>query len=166
MALRSDAQKGRKRVTTPLFKKMNLKDQEEILVLNAPSSFEKELNALKGVKVVRSATGMKSIDFAIAFVITEAEVNAAMKTLSRIARGDAVVWFAYPKGSSKRYRSEVNRDDSWAIVGKEGFEPVRMGAIDEDWSALRVRRVDFIKKLTRKAEHAMTAEGKRKARKH
>ena len=55
-------------------------------------------------------------------------------------------------------------DDSWAIVGKEGFEPVRMVAIDEDWSGLRVRRVEFIKKMTRKAEHAMSSERKKKAR--
>ena len=65
-----------------------------------------------------------------------------MRTFAKLAKGDAVVWFAYPKGSSKRYKSEVNRDDSWASVGQEGFEPVRMVAIDEDWSALRVRRVD------------------------
>ena len=149
-------------MTTPLFKKMNLKDQDQILVLNAPQSFDTELKALKGVKVLRSAAGLKGIDFAIAFVIKEAEVNKAMRAFAKLAKGDAVIWFAYPKGSSKRYKSEVNRDDSWAIVGKEGFEPVRMVAIDEDWSALRVRRVEFIKKMTRKAEHAMTAEGKRK----
>ena len=149
-------------MTTPLFKKMNLKDQKEILVLNTPSSFDKELKALKGVKVLKSTAGLKEIDFAIAFVIKEAEINKAMRSFAKLAKGDAVVWFAYPKGSSKRYKSEVNRDDSWAIVGKEGFEPVRMVAIDEDWSALRVRRVEFIKKMTRKAEHAMTAEGKRK----
>ena len=151
-------------MTTPLFKKMNLKDQKEVLVLNSPSSFDKELKALKGVKVLKSATGVREIGFAIAFVIKEAELNNAVRTLSKLAKGDAVVWFAYPKGSSKRYKSEVNRDDSWALVGKEGFEPVRMVAIDEDWSGLRVRRVEFIKKMTRKAEHAMTTDGKKKAR--
>jgi hypothetical protein len=151
-------------MTTPLFKKMNLKDQKEILVLNAPPSFDKELRALKDVKVLKSAAGLREISFAIAFVIKEAELNNAMRTLSKLARGDAVVWFAYPKGSSKRYKSEVNRDDSWAIVGREGFEPVRMVAIDEDWSGLRVLRVEFIRKMTRKAEHAMTTEGKKKAR--
>ena len=151
-------------MTTPLFKKMNLKDQKEVLVLNSPSSFDKELKALKGVKVLKSAAGVREISFAIAFVIKEAELNNAVRTLSRLAKGDAVVWFAYPKGSSKRYKSEVNRDDSWAIVGVEGFEPVRMVAIDEDWSGLRVRRVEFIKKMIRKAEHAMSTEGKKKAR--
>jgi hypothetical protein len=38
-----------------------------------------------------------------------------------------------------------------------------MVAIDEDWSAKRFRRVDFIESLTRPAEHALSAGGKAKA---
>ena len=39
-----------------LFEKMNLKDQTEIVVLNAPSSFEAELASLKHVTIRRSLT--------------------------------------------------------------------------------------------------------------
>jgi len=46
------------------------------------------------------------------------------------------------------------------VLGKSGFEPVRMVAIDEDWSALRFRKPENIKKMTR--SFAMTAEGKKK----
>ena len=38
-----------------------------------------------------------------------------------------------------------------------------MVAIDEDWSAIRFRRADFIKTLTRGKQHALSAEGRRKA---
>jgi hypothetical protein len=98
-------------MTTPLFKKMNLKDQKEVLVLNSPSSFDKELKALKGVKVLKSAAGVREISFAIAFVIKEAELNNAVRTLSRLAKGDAVVWFAYPKGvvEALQIRSQPRR---------------------------------------------------------
>src|SRR5262245_39573721 len=150
-------------MTTPLFKKMNLKDQKEILVLNAPSSFDAELGALKGVKILKSATGLKEVGFAIAFVITQAEVDASARTLGKLAKGDAVVWFAYPKQSSKRYKSEIHRDHGWDAIGKEGFEPVRAVAIDEDWSGLRVRRVEFIKTMKRPKSATMTAEGRKKA---
>ena len=134
------------------------------MVLNAPATFDTELKQLQGVRIRRSLAGLKRIEFGITFVIKQAELNAAMRAMGKLAEGDAVVWFAYPKKSSKRYASEVNRDDSWTVVGENGFEPVRMVAIDEDWSALRVRRVEFIKKMTRATEHAMTAEGKRKTR--
>lgn len=39
----------------------------------------------------------------------------------------------------------LNRDDGWDELKKAGFDTVRAVAIDEDWSALRFRRVEFIK---------------------
>jgi hypothetical protein len=129
-----------------VFDKLNLKSQTQIVV-NAPDSFEPALGALRGVKVVREVRGADPIDFSLAFVTKQAEVDALARTIAKQAKGDAVVWFAYPKGSSKKYKCEFNRDNGWQALGKAGFEPVRMVAIDEDWSAVRFRRVDFIKTL-------------------
>ena len=55
---------------------------------------------------------------------------------------------AYPKGTSKRYTCEFHRDNGWAALEAAGFEGVRMVAIDEDWSALRFRRKEFVKSST------------------
>ena len=46
------------------------------------------------------------------------------------------------------------------MVGQYNLEPVRLVAIDEDWSALRFRKVEYIKKITRKESYALTAEAK------
>ena len=139
----------------PTFAKLNLKDQAEIVVLNAPVSFEPELKTLKGVTVRRDAKG-GDIDFSLAFVMTQKEVDSLGPQLAKKAKGDAVVWFAYPKGTSKKYTSQINRDSGWAVMGKAGFEGVRMVAIDEDWSAVRFRRVEFIKTMTRPDEWRLT----------
>ena len=139
----------------PTFAKLNLKDQSEIVVLNAPASFEPELKALKGVTVRRDAKG-GDIDVSLAFVTTQREVDTLGPQVAKKAKGDAVVWFAYPKGSSKKYKSQINRDSGWAVMGKAGFEPVRMVAIDEDWSAVRFRRVEFIKTMKRPDEVRLT----------
>ena len=147
------------------FQKLNLKDHSRILVLNSPESFEPELAALHGVTVLRKLQGLDEIGFSLAFVTTQPEVEALAKAIAKLAKGDAVVWFAYPKGSSKKYTSEINRDTGWQVIGKEGFEPVRMVAIDEDWSAVRFRRVEFIKTLTRPKEYRMTAQGKARSAK-
>jgi hypothetical protein len=141
------------------FAKLNLKDQAEIVVLNAPASFEPELKSLKGVTVRRDAKG-GDIDFSLAFVTTQKDVDALGAQVAKKAKGDAVVWFAYPKGSSKKYKSQINRDNGWAVMGKAGFEPVRMVAIDEDWSALRFRRVEFIKTMIRPEEVRLTKKKK------
>jgi hypothetical protein len=145
-----------------VFTKLNLKDQTEIVVVNAPPSFEPEIEALQGVQVLRETQAAKRIAFALAFVTKLTEVNAAAKAISKKAEGDAVVWFAYPKGSSKKYTCEFNRDTGRAALGEAGFEPVRQVAIDEDWSALRFRRVEHIKTMTR--SFAMTKAGKDKVK--
>lgn len=143
-----------------VFGKLNLKDQNEIVVLNAPQSFEAELATLKAVQVVRDLKKAKAVRFSLAFVTKQKEVDSIAPSIAKKAEGDAVVWFAYPKGSSKKYKSEINRDSGWTVFGREGFEPVRMVAIDEDWSAIRFRRADFIKNMTRGKEHLLSERAK------
>jgi hypothetical protein len=145
---------------TPLFTKLNLKAQAEIVVLDAPEGFDRELDALRGVAVRRSADEAERVEFALAFVTTHAQVRAAADALLPKAAVDAVVWLAYPKGTSKRYRSEINRDSGWAPMGAAGFEPVRQVAIDEDWSALRFRRVEFVRSMKRDPSRAATEQGR------
>ena len=146
-----------------IFEKLNFKDQPEILLLNAPASFEPELAALQGVTIQRSVQSVGKITFALAFVIQQQQVNDLAAAIAPKAQGDAVIWFAYPKGTSKKYKCEFNRDNGWDALRQAGFEGVRMVAIDEDWSALRFRRAVYIKTLTRDALWAMSEEGKKKA---
>jgi hypothetical protein len=145
------------------FEKLNLKEQKHILVLNAPESFEQDLKTLRGVTVQRDLKNIDKIEFSLAFITKQKEVDTLGKAIAKKVEADAVIWFAYPKGSSKKYKSEINRDSGWKVLGEAGFEPVRMVAIDEDWSAVRFRRVEFIKTLTRGKEHRMSAGGKARA---
>lgn len=128
-----------------IFDKLNLKSLTKILVLNAPQSFEPELAALQGITIARSLRGLGEIEFSLAFVTRQKEVDQLAGSIVKIAKGDPVVWFAYPKGTSKKYQSEINRDSGWQAMKHAGFDTVRMVAIDEDWSALRFRRAEFIK---------------------
>lgn len=143
-----------------VFDKLNLKDQKQIVVLNAPESFEPELASLRGVAIERDLRAAAKVAFFLAFVTKTKEVEALAKAIGRNAAGDAVVWFAYPKGSSKKYKCEFNRDNGWVALGAVGFEPVRMVAIDEDWSALRFRRVEFIKNMTRSPKDRLTEKAR------
>lgn len=146
-----------------VFKKMNLKDQDEVVVLNAPESFDSELAALpEEVAVRRDLEAVERVDFALAFVTKQEEVDRLARAVAAKAQGDALVWFAYPKASSKRYTCEFNRDTGWDELGRLGFEPVRQVAVDEDWSALRFRRVEFIKSMKRDKSRALSQEGRKR----
>jgi hypothetical protein len=145
----------------PLFKKLNLGTHERICVLNAPASFESELAMLASVNVQRAVSG--PVRFALAFVVTQPQLDVTSQQLVDAADGDALLWMAYPKGTSKRYRCEFNRDSGWSVLGANGYEAVRMVAVDEDWSAVRFRQVAYIQSMKRRADSAISAAGRRKA---
>ena len=148
---------------TPLFKKLNLKDQLTVHILLAPVSFQPEIQAIKKIVSVKdSLRGSEPIEFFLAFVTKQDEFNSLSKKVSSRLVDDGLFWLAYPKGSSKKYTCDFNRDTGWEVLGKLGFEPVRQVAIDDDWSALRFRSVAHIKKMTR--SFAMTDEGKKKVK--
>jgi hypothetical protein len=143
-----------------LFSKLNLKSQTEIVVLNSPESFEPELTALSGVAVLRELEPTGNTTFLLAFVTKQEEVDEIATIAVAKTQGDTLIWLAYPKGSSKNYKCEFNRDDGWAMLGNLGFEAVRQVAIDQDWSALRFRRVEFIKTMSRDRKRAISEGGK------
>ena len=128
-----------------LFKKLNLGAHRAISVFNAPASFEAELKALEAVRIHRDPKKPAGVGFALAFATTQAELDRLSALLVAAGDGDVVLWFAYPKGTSKRYRCEFNRDSGWGVLTAAGFDSVRMVAVDGDWSALRFRRKEYIK---------------------
>jgi hypothetical protein len=128
-----------------VFQKLNLTTQREIVVFNVPLAFEPELARLKSVEIVRNPKKPAGVQFALAFATQQTELNRLSKILAAHSAGDALLWFAYPKGTSKRYTCDFNRDAGWHVIRNAGFDSVRQVAIDEDWSALRFRRVDYIK---------------------
>jgi hypothetical protein len=128
-----------------LFDKLNLGDRQEIAVLNAPQSFEPELANLPVITIHRHLDSVAECGFWLAFVTRKAEVDKLAPQIVKRARGDAIEWFAYPKGTSKKYKCDFNRDNGWDKLKDAGWDTVRAVAIDEDWSGLRFRRVEFIK---------------------
>jgi hypothetical protein len=132
-----------------LFDKLQLKDHNEILVLQAPESFEQELSRLPILHIHRLIESLPEIRFSLAFVTKQDEVDALAPEIAARAKGDAAVWFAYPKGTSKKYKCDFNRDTGWAALNAAGFDTVRSIAIDEDWTGLRFRRKEFIKSSKR-----------------
>lgn len=153
-----------KKKMTPLLKKMNFKDHKQVVLLNLPDDLGDLAASFALLANVETASEkVENADFIIAFALKQVEVDAAADIVAQNTEGDTTIWIAYPKGTSKRYKCDFNRDNGWTRLGELGFEPVRQVAIDDDWSALRFRRVGFIKTMTR--SFAMTEEGKARIKK-
>ena len=133
-------------MVSALFAKLQWKGQVPVFVLDAPASFAPELAAMSDVRITTSEPSGDAQDmpFVLAFVTTRDRVADIATLVARCTSGDAVVWLAYPKLTSKRFSSELNRDKGWEPLRAAGFDTVRQVAIDDDWSALRFRRTAFI----------------------
>ena len=147
---------------TPLFKKLNYKQQDPIYVLNAPKSFEKELAKLP-VQILKAVPEGAAVEFGMAFVRTLEELSQYGSQLGAHLKGDAIWWMCYPKKSSKRYTCDFDRDSGWEVLGEYSVEPVRNVAIDEDWTALRLRKVEYIKTLSRRRGIFISEAGRQRA---
>lgn len=143
------------------FEKLNLKPHHtEILILNSPASFESELSRLSNVTIHRDLAASREVAFSLAFLTTTSELHTLAKSIAKKAPGDPILWFSYPKKSSKNYKFDIDHSAAWKLLGELGFECVRGIAIDDDWTADRFRRVENIKKMTRDRRGALTALGR------
>jgi hypothetical protein len=148
-------------VAHPLLKKLQHRPGTPVLALWAPDEVAPVLGEWEGEGVTVHRRMRGGAPFVLAFVRSRKEVDERSGRLANALGGDdPVLWVAYPKKSSKRYASDVSRDDSWQALGDLGFEPVRQVAVDDDWSALRFRRTGEIKTLTR--SRALSAEGRQR----
>ena len=131
----------------PILKKMTWKEGMNIQIWNCPPELEELINSWKSDGLIDSS---KNPDFMLAFLQTEAEVKKYFFEMQSLAPEDQQIWLAYPKGTSKRYKAQINRDSGWKYLGEFDYESVRQIAINEDWSALRFRKTKYVKVMTRK----------------
>jgi hypothetical protein len=126
--------------------KLNYKGQERIAVINAEESFIISLSIeLKDAKIDKEIDPRFPYDFIIFFVKSISEVEFLTPIALHNLLSDGVLWFCYPKKTSKKYSSDINRDNGWKALNDSGFHGIRMVTIDADWSAMRFRNIKFIK---------------------
>ena len=121
-----------------LSKKFQLKAGQSLMLVNPPAGYENFL-ASEAIHVSESA------DAVLLFVNSLAELEQIVPPAFRLSSEDALVWVAYPKGSSG-VKTDLNRDKLWDALKTTGWRPVRQIAMDHIWSALRFRPAEKVGK--------------------
>jgi hypothetical protein len=117
--------------------KMLLKPGYRLLLVNAPDGYLQRLGELPaGAQVVGEAT--PPVDAIQVFLSTKAELQHQLQALRPLLGPKTLLWVTYPKQSSK-VPSDVNRDIIWAEARQLGFDAVANFAVDDVWSALRLK---------------------------
>ena len=123
--------------------------KNSITILSHPPEFATTLNEMKGQCAINKKVDQNPVRFFLVFEKTVRDIKLVIQDVNSSLVDDCVVWFAYPKKTSKKYKSDITRDKGWQVLGDLGYEGVRMVAIDEDWSALRFRKAIYIKTMKR-----------------
>jgi hypothetical protein len=143
----------------PLLDKLQFRGGR-VVVVRPPSEFAANREAWIASGLTVGSRPSASAALVLTFVRSCAEIAERAPRVVTAADPDALLWFAYPKRSSRRYSSDVGRDDSWQPLGDLGFEAVCQIAIDEDWSALRFRRAQDIRTMTRDRSRRISTQGR------
>lgn len=123
-----------------VIKKLKIKDSG--IVINAPAPLATEFVKL-GFK-----TGFDEKEkstHTVVFINNNQEFLDFLTNQLPMIEPDSVLWFAYPKGTSK-LKTDINRDTIRVTGESFGITTVTAISIDDTWSALRFRPVDRVGK--------------------
>ena len=131
-----------------LLKKLDSKANNNMVIFNMPPEFEPvERNLHKDIHIYKSNTAIKT-EFILIFIKTKAELEHFTKHNRSylLSFSDDLIWFAYPKENSEKYgrKSDISRDRGWEPLMNLGYKGVRIVSIDNDWTAFRVRKEEYI----------------------
>jgi hypothetical protein len=113
--------------------KLQIKPGQSVCVVGRPQDVALDLGPEFSL-----ASDPAGSDVVIAYATNRAELRRVSSPLMAAARRDALTWVAYPKAG--QLGTDLNRDTLAALVQAEGARPVRQIALDDVWSALRLRR--------------------------
>jgi hypothetical protein len=128
---------GETMATKTLAQKLFIRPGYTVALLDAPKGAADLLAPLPEDVTVVTNTKNK-VDFVLQFVKSSAELEKVAKSLKETLNKEVVLWFAYPKKTSKA-ASDLTRDHGWKPIYDMGFEGVASVAIDNTWSGVRFR---------------------------
>ena len=130
---------------TPLPQKLGIKPGTVVVAIDAPGNYRKLLDKIpSGVNFATRPVG--NTKFVHLFVKERRILEKHLQSLRRKIADDAAVWVSWPKKSSG-VATDVTEDVIRAIVLPLGFVDIKVCAIDEIWSGLKL----MIRKENRKS---------------
>jgi hypothetical protein len=132
---------------SPMAKKLRLTLDQNVAVLNAPEGF---LGLLRpGPSDVRTELGPNSsCDAVVLFVKDADELRRLGPAAIQAARPNGLLWITFPRGGQAGGATDLPATSTWVqrdvlgeITSETGYKAVAFVAIDDDWTAMRFKRV-------------------------
>jgi hypothetical protein len=119
--------------------KLLIKSGRRVYLIDAPSGYTERLQA-ECPDASISEKKITTPDMIQIFVSSGAELKKKLPSAKRLLSPGTALWVSYPKGTSKAH-ADVNRDTIRKYAETIGLATVSLIAIDDIWSALRLKPV-------------------------
>jgi hypothetical protein len=118
---------------TPLPKKLGIKEQFRVAMLDLPVDVKGELeSALASCQIAKD----KPVDFAMIFVKTANELKKQFPRFAKQLAPAGMLWVSWPKKASG-LATDLNENEVRRIGLEAGLVDVKVCAVNEIWSGLK-----------------------------
>ncbi len=121
---------------TPLAKKLGILADVRVVTRSAPTEYATLLDPIPA-GVMFGRTVSLETDVVHVFTTEKSKLQQELKSLRTQIRRDAAVWISWPKKSSK-VATDITEDTIRAIALPLGFVDVKVCAVNEIWSGLKL----------------------------
>jgi hypothetical protein len=125
---------------TPLWKKLGLKPGSQLTLLGAPAGWSVPELPPQATARRASASSFEARvqgDVGLAFFKRLAALRSAIGDLGERIHPDGALWVAWPRRAGGHV-SDITEQDIRDVALPLGLVDVKVAAIDEDWSGLRL----------------------------
>ena len=120
----------------PLVKKLGIKANSGLCVLNAPDHYATLVAPLPDA--VRITNEFSSgADLVHLFVTLRVELESHLTQMRPKLKPDGVIWVSWPKKASKA-PTDITEDTIRAVALPMGLVDIKVCAVDEKWSGLKL----------------------------
>ena len=120
---------------TPLPKKLGIKEQSCVLLLDAPTDVTAELkSALARCRM--AGEDKEALDFSLIFVKSTADLKKKFSQVSRRLAPSGMLWVSWPKKSSG-VATDLDENKVRTIGLEAGLVDVKVCAVTDVWSGLK-----------------------------
>ncbi len=121
---------------TPLVRKLGIGPGERVAALQAPANYAQLLGELPDDSVITTRVNAGA-EFVHLFVTRRADLGKRLAALRAKLADTGVLWISWPKKVSK-VPTDITEDAIRTVALPLGFVDVKVCAVDETWSGLKL----------------------------
>ena len=117
--------------------KLRIKENFDLLTINAPADFKKNIGELpKGVRISNDSKIYNQVHW---FVMNKAQMDKELNSVLKLVNDDVILWIYYPKGTSK-VQTDLTRDKGWDnLLNHDELSWISLISFDDTWSTFGSR---------------------------